>query len=287
MVGSRLIGTHTEGIRSEFRLAHEDTSIYGYYVQTWTQFPMALQAGVDQRIPVYWRVLLVDVAGNYYGIADEGMVATTIPGTNHPVVACKNIYREQIRIPDKYGTTAPFVHIYESYEIRKALSWPNKDENGNPCLMQEYNGQRFLIDISVAEFEYFSQVVEAEAGREPHEGKLVVVAVIVNCVLTDYADFKNVNTMGEVLRQRNQFEPVMSGIPDVKKPSEETYRAVVEALTARIQLERCSPTIPNSPKAKVSHGTRTISKWSLRSTNASFSGHWPAARKQERWWWPF
>lgn len=37
MVGSRLIGTPTEGICSEFRPAHEDTSIYGYYVQTCTQ----------------------------------------------------------------------------------------------------------------------------------------------------------------------------------------------------------------------------------------------------------
>lgn len=36
MVGSRLIGTLTEEICSEFRPAHVDTSIYGYYVQTWT-----------------------------------------------------------------------------------------------------------------------------------------------------------------------------------------------------------------------------------------------------------
>lgn len=117
---------------------------------------------------------MIDVAGNYYEIANKGMVTATIPGTNHPVVACKNIYHGQIRISDKYGTTAPFVHIYESYEIRKALGGPNKDEDGNPCVMREYNGQRFLIDISVAEFEYFDQVVEAEAGREPYEGKLAV-----------------------------------------------------------------------------------------------------------------
>lgn len=56
--------------------------------------------------------------------------------------------------------------------------------------MQEYNGQRFLIDIRVVEFEYFAQVVEAETGRELYDGKLAVAAVIANRVLTDYADSK-------------------------------------------------------------------------------------------------
>lgn len=56
--------------------------------------------------------------------------------------------------------------------------------------MQEYNTQRFLIDIRVVEFEYFAQVVETETGRELYDGKLAVAAVIVNRVLTDYADSK-------------------------------------------------------------------------------------------------
>lgn len=98
--------------------------------------------------------------------------------------------------------------------------------------MKEYNGQRFLIDIRVVEFEYFAQVVEAETGRELYDGKLAVAAVIANRVLTDYADSKkNVNAMGEVLHQRNQFKPVISGTADAKKPPEEPYRAIAEALT--------------------------------------------------------
>lgn len=39
--------------------------------------------------------------------------------------------------------------------------------------------------------------------------------------------------MGEVLHQRNQLKPVIPGIAGVKKPSEEPYRAVAEALTGK------------------------------------------------------
>lgn len=85
---------------------------------------MALQDGVDQRIPVYCRVLLVDVAGNYYGITDEGIVTATIPGTNHHVVACKTYTVGRFGFQTNMG---PPPHLFTSTKAMR---------NGKPSIGQ-------------------------------------------------------------------------------------------------------------------------------------------------------
>lgn len=99
--------------------------------------------------------------------------------------------------------------------------------------------------------------------------------------------------MGEVLHQRNQLKPVISGTTDVKKPPEEPYRAVVEALTDKDPVGALffyNPQLAQSKGATWHQNNLEVVTQigkHVFELSKNFSSHWPAPRKQERWWWPF
>lgn len=62
-------------------------------------------------------------------------------------------------------------------------------------------------EIRLGEMELISQLVEAEAGNQPFEGKCLVADVILNRV--DSPDFPN--TIEEVIFQDNQFSVILNG----------------------------------------------------------------------------
>lgn len=68
-------------------------------------------------------------------------------------------------------------------------------------------------------------LVECEAGGESMQGKIAVVNVVLNRIKS--ADFPN--SISKVIYQKNQFEPVVTGIIDSKTPSQDSIEAVKRA----------------------------------------------------------
>lgn len=87
---------------------------------------------------------------------------------------------------------------------------------------------RYHLDM--AELEVLLKIVEAEAGCEDEEGKLLVANVILNRLNSD----KFPDSVSEIVFQQEngitQFSPVSDGSYDRVQISEETVRAVGRAL---------------------------------------------------------
>jgi spore germination cell wall hydrolase CwlJ-like protein len=71
-----------------------------------------------------------------------------------------------------------------------------------------------------------AKIIECEARYEPYEGKVAVGAVVLNRVMSD----RFPNTIEGVIFQPGQFQPVTDGGWNSKEPSEQSYRAAMEAL---------------------------------------------------------
>lgn len=87
-----------------------------------------------------------------------------------------------------------------------------------------------LINLTDKDYEVLLRIVEAEAGGEDEEGKMLVANVILNRVLND----KFPDTVTEVVFQsengKAQFSPVADGRYDRVKVSEDTIEAVDKVL---------------------------------------------------------
>lgn len=90
--------------------------------------------------------------------------------------------------------------------------------------------KEFKYELSDKDLEALLRIVEAEAGGEDEEGKLLVANVVLNRVENE----KFPNTVTEVVFQQNggvtQFSPVKNGRYWSVKISEETVKAVKRAL---------------------------------------------------------
>lgn len=84
----------------------------------------------------------------------------------------------------------------------------------------------YALGFTEADVDLLNRLVEAEAGSEPYDGKIAVVNVVINRIKSD----KYPNTIYDVIYQPNQFEVVNIGTINTKIPSEETKKAVKEAL---------------------------------------------------------
>lgn len=92
----------------------------------------------------------------------------------------------------------------------------------------------YQYNLSEADISLLERLVEAEAGSEPYMGKIAVANVVFNRIDSP----KYPNTLKEVIYQENQFEVVKIGTIDTKIPSEETKKAVKEALQGRTTVPK-------------------------------------------------
>lgn len=75
------------------------------------------------------------------------------------------------------------------------------------------------------ERQLLERLVECEAGTESMTGKIAVVNVVLNRIKSD--DFPD--SITDVIYQKNQFEPVVTGIIDIITPSQDSIDAVKRA----------------------------------------------------------
>lgn len=99
----------------------------------------------------------------------------------------------------------------------------------------ELEGVRSTIKQSVGyipsreELDLLERLVECEAGCEPYSGKVAVANVVFNRIKSD----KFPNSITDVIYQKNQFEPVVTGMIDNRTASEEVKKAVHEAIMGK------------------------------------------------------
>lgn len=124
-------------------------------------------------------------------------------------------------------------------ELKEALM-PEEQTSHGTLTKAVSSGQRIIdveviekewkYDISQEDYEVLLRIVEAEAGGEDTEGKMLVAGVVLNRVM--HEDFPD--TVKEVVFQRvkgtAQFSPVYSGRYDKVKISKDTIEAVERVL---------------------------------------------------------
>lgn len=102
--------------------------------------------------------------------------------------------------------------------------------SGQRIVSYEVLEQEYTYPISQEDYEVLLRIVEAEAGGEDEDGKLLVANVVLNRVADE--DFPD--TVQEVVFQQShgtsQFSPVKNGRYDRVRISEETVAAVDRAL---------------------------------------------------------
>jgi len=90
--------------------------------------------------------------------------------------------------------------------------------------------QKYVYELADADLEVLLRIVEAEAGTEDEDGKLLVANVVLNRMLSEQFP----DTVSEVVFQKEcgetQFSPVADGTFYQVEVSDETFRAVERAL---------------------------------------------------------
>ena len=90
----------------------------------------------------------------------------------------------------------------------KAAGWTEVGQYGRPFTLELYDSEEQIEEeIKLGEMELLAQLVEAEAGNQPFEGKCLVVDTVLNRVESD--DFPD--TIPEVIFQPGAFSVTWNG----------------------------------------------------------------------------
>lgn len=180
-------------------------------IQVWTDTHFAVRAGQDFTVSVKWRTVFKDNRGRIVGTDMIREVKHRIPGSNHPVPRCLNVYEGQILLPELGGKIVPFTHLYESYDHSWGLSGGDpRRTNGN---IENCKSDVGVINVgngyavSPAEFEMMVRVVIEEAGVTGPEGMYATAMVIADRLRSG----QHGPTLGSVMFQPGQFDAVTKG----------------------------------------------------------------------------
>ena len=118
----------------------------------------------------------------------------------------------------------------ETEESNDYMGMLTKAASGQRIVDFEVLEREFIYEVSTADYEALLRIVEAEAGCEDENGKLLVANVVLNRVKSD----KFPDTIEEVILQQEngttQFSPVANGKFYSVEISDETVDVVNRAL---------------------------------------------------------
>lgn len=90
---------------------------------------------------------------------------------------------------------------------------------------EEAEEPKYLIDVTQEDIDLMARVVMSEASILSYDAKQAIAQTIVNRVRTDFRDFRNQNSVSEVVYHPNAYSTQDNG-----EPNEDCYRAVEAAL---------------------------------------------------------
>lgn len=144
--------------------------------------------------------------------------ALSIKGIDENKATAKPIYEAELD------------EIYTANQEKNAMGISSVAASGQRIVDYQTVDKEWEYDLSAEDLEALMRIVEAEAGGEDVEGKLLVANVVLNRV----KDESFPDTVEEVVFQQNngvtQFSPVRNGRYWTVEISEETMEAVNRAL---------------------------------------------------------
>lgn len=115
-------------------------------------------------------------------------------------------------------------------EVDRFFGRPQRAASGQRIVDYAVMEKTYKYYLSEADYEALLKIVQAEAGNEDEEGKMLVAGVVLNRV--DSRKFPN--TVSEVVMQQDkgvyQFSPVANGTYQKVKVTQETIEAVERVL---------------------------------------------------------
>lgn len=131
---------------------------------------------------------------------------------------------------DPFGVTSEFTAYSDNYSSAQGLGIMEVAVSGQRVVDYELMEQEAAYELPEDELEVLLRIVEAEAGSEDEDGRLLVANVVLNRVNSESFP----NTVSEVVFQQSkgvtQFSPVASGRYYTVEVTEETVSAVERAL---------------------------------------------------------
>ena len=117
----------------------------------------------------------------------------------------------------EYPEPIPFEEMIEHDMDAKFQEWLKEQETSEP---------EYLIDVTQEDIDLMARVVMSEGSILSNDAKQAIAQTIVNRVRTDYKDFKNQNSVSDVIYFPNAYSTQDNGEPDA-----DCYAAVEMALT--------------------------------------------------------
>ena len=189
--------------------------------------------------------------------------STQEKATSTPVSAQKSASAAQV---DSKKESAAKAQTAAAKESAKSLTPPTQLFFTRTALLSQDQASQatWTYDLSNEDLLLLERIVMAEAEGEPYAGKVAVANVVLNRLRS--ANFPD--TVRKVIYQRYQFSPVQNGRFDRVAPSEDSVKAVAEALNGRKEVPddtyyfvsislATDMTIPNTrtPVKKIGHHT--------------------------------
>lgn len=178
---------------------------------------------------VYAAILSVCMLTGFAGLTAEEAVGATIPEASEENITCGSFARMTGEMAKTLTeeTKAYAVSVVEEYE-RKLEEERIKAEQERLRKLREESETKLLAAL-----------IFCEAGNQPYEGKVAVGAVVMNRMKSSvYPD-----TMREVIYQRGQFTPAMTGWLDSVLASgrytESCMDAAIDALNGSNPIGDC------------------------------------------------
>lgn len=193
----------------------------------------------------------------------EQKKSTQEKATSTPVSAQKSASAAQV---DSKKESAAKARKAAAKESAKSLTPPTQLFFTRTALLSQDQASQatWTYDLSNEDLLLLQRIVMAEAEGEPYAGKVAVANVVLNRLRS--ANFPD--TVRNVIYQRYQFSPVQNGRFDRVTPSEDSVKAVAEALNGRKEVPddtyyfvsislATDMTIPNTrtPVKKIGHHT--------------------------------
>ena len=146
------------------------------------------------------------------------------------VLSLADVKERDAEMGQALGGGTSMVPLEEGFATDHGIGIMDIAVSGERVVGYELVVQKLAHDISDEDLEVLLRIVEAEAGSEDEDGRLLVANVVLNRVESD----KFPSTITDVVFQRNdsvtQFSPVSSGSYYRVKISDETISAVRRAL---------------------------------------------------------
>lgn len=111
---------------------------------------------------------------------------------------------------------------HEKAYNREVREW--KERNAEEVVTEK--GESYLIEITEEEIDLMARVVMSEASTLSFDAKQAIAQTIVNRVRDEIDEFRNQNTVTEVVMKPHQYSTQDNGEPD-----QDCYDAVYQALT--------------------------------------------------------